>query len=400
MILLSKSLKDEYQLIEGMLEKGFPYIAAKLEKMINQPVIITDCIGKIYYPDLLVSNHSIDDLFIELPSEIYIENYFYNKKNLYFNIDHNSLCLYIIVKGLSEPRVPWVVSVFNQIRPVIEIYLTINDQILKKTNEYESYLGKHLFFTSNANIRDLLKLSERDLDLNKPYFVSIVEVDQSYDEIINWDLIRSYSAEYLKKHNLDVIPIAWPNCLISIVPARFKKDTFEIDPEWPRLIDSINWKEVIDKKFNIITSNGLGQVYTLLDLHKSYNEARIALTLPRLMGKKGFVQQFSELGVFTLIFSQDIEKVKHFCNKSLGRLIETDEKEDSGLLSSLRKLLDNNFNWKSTADSMFMHVNTLHYRIEKIEELLEVDLSKMEDRTDLYTAIKAWDTLRLIGYWE
>ncbi|WP_198142797.1 helix-turn-helix domain-containing protein [Syntrophomonas zehnderi] len=44
--------------------------------------------------------------------------------------------------------------------------------------------------------------------------------------------------------------------------------------------------------------------------------------------------------------------------------------------------------------SLFIHINTLYYRINKIEHLLELDLSRMDTRVNLYTAIKIWDMLK------
>lgn len=184
-----------------------------------------------------------------------------------------------------------------------------------------------------------------------------------------------------------------------IVPARFKNNSLEIDPLWPEIDDISKYKEVVENRFNIRTSLGIGQAYPLLDLNKSYNEARIALTLPRLMGKKGFVQKFTDLGVFAFVFSKNAEVMREYCLKTLGKLIEYDEKNDSELMLTLRKLVDNNFNRKATADSLFVHINTLHYRLTKIEQILEINLSRIDTRLNLFSAIKVYDTLRINGFW-
>lgn len=88
--------------------------------------------------------------------------------------------------------------------------------------------------------------------------------------------------------------------------------------------------------------------------------------------------------------------MKDFCLQILGKLIEHDDKTDGELLPTLRKLLDSNVNMKSTADSLFIHVNTLYYRVSKIEELLDIDFSDMSSRVNLFIAIKVWDTLKAI----
>ncbi|HPT69952.1 MAG TPA: helix-turn-helix domain-containing protein, partial [Syntrophomonas sp.] len=54
-------------------------------------------------------------------------------------------------------------------------------------------------------------------------------------------------------------------------------------------------------------------------------------------------------------------------------------------------------NNKATADQLYIHVNTLYYRINKIEQILNIDLAKMNARVELYTAIKVWDTLQVLN---
>ena len=126
-------------------------------------------------------------------------------------------------------------------------------------------------------------------------------------------------------------------------------------------------------------------------------EARIALTLPGLLGRKSYLQKFSKLGIYYPIFSQSLDDIKGFCEEMLGKVIAYDEKTDGELMPTLRKLLDSNVNMKSTADSLFIHVNTLYYRVNKIEELLGIDFSSMNSRVNLFIAIKVWDTLKACG---
>ena len=128
---------------------------------------------------------------------------------------------------------------------------------------------------------------------------------------------------------------------------------------------------------------------------KSYQEACIAITLPRLMGKKSFIQHFSQLGVFAIIFANEPETVKNYCLQVLGKIIEHDKKYGTDLLDTLRILLDNSCSWTTTANQMYVHVNTVYYRMFKVQKLLNVDFSLFETRLHLYTAIRAWDTLNM-----
>lgn len=74
--------------------------------------------------------------------------------------------------------------------------------------------------------------------------------------------------------------------------------------------------------------------------------------------------------------------------------MDYDEANEGVLLPTLRILLDNCFNWKKTAQQMYVHVNTLHYRIKKVEQLMQIDLSQMENRVNTFLAIKLYDLMQ------
>jgi DNA-binding PucR family transcriptional regulator len=169
----------------------------------------------------------------------------------------------------------------------------------------------------------------------------------------------------------------------------------DINPEWPGRQGLEETIEKAENKFNISISLGLGRVYLPSGLLKSYQEACIALALPRLTGRNQFIQYFSQLGVFTALFSLDTEILKNYCLQILGKVIAHDEKHGTDYLGTLRILLDNECSWTTTANQLYVHVNTVYYRMVKVEQLLNIDFSLFETRMDLFTAIRAWDTLNI-----
>ena len=169
------------------------------------------------------------------------------------------------------------------------------------------------------------------------------------------------------------------------------------DPNWPGREAVILSKQMVEDKFNVTFSQGLGRVYPPSGLLKSYQEALVAVAIPRLMGKKHFIQFFSDLGIFSAIFSHDKETIQEYCLQTLGKIMEHDDKNDTELLNTLRVLLDNDCSWKTTADKLYVHVNTVHYRLSKIEKLLDIDFSVFDTRINLFTGIKSWDTLQVCG---
>lgn len=161
-------------------------------------------------------------------------------------------------------------------------------------------------------------------------------------------------------------------------------------------LDIVGYKNSVEEKFDIVTSLGIGRPYPMAELNSSFNEARVALTIPGLMGKKNFIQHFSDMGIYSFVFSQSPEYIKAYCRKNLGQLIEQNDAGDCALLPTLRILLDTGFSMKTTAEILHIHVNTLYYRINKIKQLLNIDFSQMNNQVELYIAIKVWDTYNAV----
>jgi hypothetical protein len=76
-----------------------------------------------------------------------------------------------------------------------------------------------------------------------------------------------------------------------------------------------------------------------------------------------------------------------FASRVLGRLLEYDAAHHAGLFETLRTFLAQSGSWTRTADELFLHVNTVRYRITRVEELTGRDLSLLEDRVDLLLAL-------------
>ncbi|GAA3943083.1 hypothetical protein GCM10023085_26090 [Actinomadura viridis] len=78
-----------------------------------------------------------------------------------------------------------------------------------------------------------------------------------------------------------------------------------------------------------------------------------------------------------------------FRRQVLGEIIGYDRRHRSDLLGTLTRFLACSGSWTVCARLLNVHVNTLRYRIRRIEELTGRDLSSLEDRVDLLLALRA-----------
>ncbi|MDJ0396508.1 helix-turn-helix domain-containing protein [Rhodococcus sp. G-MC3] len=75
-----------------------------------------------------------------------------------------------------------------------------------------------------------------------------------------------------------------------------------------------------------------------------------------------------------------------YSRQVLGPLLHGDPARVA-LRLTLQTFLDNNGSWIRTAEAVHLHVNTVHYRIERVEHLTGRDLSDLDDRADLRVAL-------------
>lgn len=80
-----------------------------------------------------------------------------------------------------------------------------------------------------------------------------------------------------------------------------------------------------------------------------------------------------------------------YAHEVLAPLLSYDERHNADLVGTLRAFLDGGGAWQETARQLHLHTNTLRYRIARIEELTNRDMSTMADRVDLFLAMTCLD---------
>ncbi|MEV7727250.1 helix-turn-helix domain-containing protein [Streptomyces sp. NPDC087917] len=115
-------------------------------------------------------------------------------------------------------------------------------------------------------------------------------------------------------------------------------------------------------------------------LRASLSQARFALTAA---GGESPVQGVEQLDTLAGLLSGVPPEVRSvFGTQTLGAL------GDGMLRETLEVFLANNCSWARTAEALHLHVNTVHYRIERVEVLTGRDLSRLDHKLDLYAALR------------
>lgn len=122
--------------------------------------------------------------------------------------------------------------------------------------------------------------------------------------------------------------------------------------------------------------------YSLLDIRRYYTQAQHALTVAQAALRRTplspvfLFQEYSYGELFSISATE--ADLSNYIYPPLMELLEYDKANDSQLMNTLFVYLQHNCNAKDTAENMFMHKNTVLYRINKIKEMLHLDLTDGE----------------------
>lgn len=78
-----------------------------------------------------------------------------------------------------------------------------------------------------------------------------------------------------------------------------------------------------------------------------------------------------------------------FATRVLGPVLEYDDRNAAGLLDTLSAFMACDGSWSRTAEMLHVHVNTVRYRIERVEALTGRTLTRLEDRVDVFLALRS-----------
>jgi len=135
---------------------------------------------------------------------------------------------------------------------------------------------------------------------------------------------------------------------------------------------------------------GLGDVcQAATEIARSHEQARRAVDTARRFGRRGDVVTFEELGVYRLLFHvKDSGELRGFIDQVLGPLLAYDQRHQAHLVLTLSTFLANNGNLQATARELSLHVNSVAYRLQRIQAIAALDLEQAEDRLLAQVALK------------
>ena len=130
-------------------------------------------------------------------------------------------------------------------------------------------------------------------------------------------------------------------------------------------------------------------VDNLKDLARAYKEARIALEVGKVFDNEKSVISYENLGIGRLIYQLPTTLCEAFLQEVFkrGSLESLESRDDDTQMKTVRAFFENNLNVSKTAESLYVHRNTLVYRLEKIRKLTGLDLREFDHAVTFKVAL-------------
>lgn len=155
------------------------------------------------------------------------------------------------------------------------------------------------------------------------------------------------------------------------------------------IVDMLNTEAML----NVRVAYGI-PVYELKDVSKSYKEAKMALDVGNIFYNYKRVISYETLGIGRLIYQLPQNLCKIFIKEIYGDTKPEDIDEE--ILTTVNKFLENNLNVSETSRQLFIHRNTLVYRIEKLQKAIGLDMRIFEDALTFKIALMVLEYLRYL----
>ena len=140
--------------------------------------------------------------------------------------------------------------------------------------------------------------------------------------------------------------------------------------------------EVILNLFRGVADNHIHIAYgtivgELKEVSRSYKEARMALDVGRIFFEEKDIIAYSQLGIGRLIYQLPIPLCKMFIKEIFDG--KSPDEFDEEILTTINKLFENSLNVSETSRQLYIHRNTLVYRLDKLQKSTGLDLRVFED---------------------
>ena len=197
--------------------------------------------------------------------------------------------------------------------------------------------------------------------------VVIVETEQGKD-INAVEMIRSH----IGPNSIDFVTAVDENSAIVVKEIAPGEKISDIDKTASGIIALLEKEGAT--KVHVAYGNAVNEIK---EVSRSYKEAKMALDVGKIFFGERNIIAYSELGIGRLIYQLPIPLCKMFIKEIFGGKSPDDFDEET--IITIHKFFENSLNVSETSRQLFIHRNTLVYRLDKLQKSTGLDLRVFED---------------------
>ncbi len=279
--------------------------------------------------------------------------------HLFKVLDETEPLYVLLAKGDSEHAYMVGKIGVSQLQALITAYKERFD----RNNFFQNLLLDNMLLIDVYNRARKLKI-----EVSAPRVIILVEVGNTKDNTAQELLGGMFGS-----HSGDFVTAVDENSVILIKTLSKIQTYDEVQRIATTIVDMMNTEAML----NVRVSYG-GIAYELKDLSKSFKEAKMALEVGKIFYAEKRVNAYNTLGIGRLIYQLPESLCRIFIEEIFaGKDIPDDLDEET--LGTINKFFENNLNVSETSRQLFVHRNTLVYRIEKLEKSCGLDVRKFDD---------------------
>lgn len=223
-------------------------------------------------------------------------------------------------------------------------------------------------------------------DLSQPHHVLLMEPTllQAPDATVDLRLVVDTIHDSIAHRNASSAAVAHRNRVAVFLPSEAQAPTTDSLLRLIRWLEQVVSTRVGDVELAVVDA---GTFTNVTHYDRGVALAHQVLTASRRLGMSAKLVRASDLGVLQVLFeSSDILQLVDFARKAVGPLLDYDRRHHGQLFDTLAAYVDEGGNQTAVARRLFLHPNSVAYRIRRIEDLLGGAIRSRE--LDLALAIR------------
>lgn len=298
------------------------------------------------------------------------------KDHLFKIIDEGDLVYILVARGNSDEAYLIGKIAVSQLQQLIIAYKERFD----RNNFFQNLLMDNLLLVDMYN-----RAKKLHIEAIVPRVVFIIETGREKDSTATELLRGMFSAQ-----SGDFITAVDENNVILIKALKADEGYEEIERTAQIIVDMMSTEAMM----NVRVAYGT-VVQELKDVSKSYKEAMMALDVGKIFYVEKKVNAYGNLGIGRLIYQLPVNLCKIFIDEIFGDNNPGDFDEE--IVTTVNKFFENNLNVSETSRQLFVHRNTLVYRVEKLQKSTGLDVRTFDDALTFKIAMMVYNYMKYLN---